>query len=127
MAKWSIHRSDANASALYAYLEARGCSVARIGRPLDALVGLRGRSVVVEVKTATGKLRPSQKSFARGFCGAWAVIRTEGDCSLLVSCLEMGVPIDEHLHHIGEGVRRTAKRSRREGCTDSGNLNYPPG
>lgn len=80
MAKYSYHQVDANAGTLYAFLEAHGATVKRIGRPLDALVCYGGVTVLAEVKTLRGKIRPGQQKFLREWPGVARILRTEQDC-----------------------------------------------
>ena len=75
MAKYAYHRVDSNAEEIYRALEQVGCSVFR-GGPLDAIIGRRQRTYLVEVKTARGKLRASQKAFLAGWRGHAVVVRT---------------------------------------------------
>lgn len=84
MARYEIHRNDGNAKALIAYLEAHGASVARLDTPLDAAVGFLGVTVLVEIKTLKGKLRPKQADFLATWRGACRVIRSEADCDALL-------------------------------------------
>ena len=79
MARWETHRTDANAEAIYAAARKLGFSVEKINRPVDALFGIYGQSVAVEVKTATGALRRSQVKFFKTFKGLAVSIRTTGD------------------------------------------------
>ena len=76
MGRYQVHRSDANAAAIRAGLEAHGADVEPIGRPLDWLVGFRGRTFVLECKTARGQIRPSQENFLLRWRGHAAVVRT---------------------------------------------------
>lgn len=75
MGKYVVHRVDANAEAIFRALEKAGASVYR-GGPLDALVGHRGDNLLIEVKTARGKLRASQKAFLARWRGTVFVVRT---------------------------------------------------
>lgn len=75
MAKYSYHRVDANAEAILTAMEQAGASIYR-GGPLDAIVGIRGDNILIEIKTAKGKLRPSQKAFLARWKGHALVIRT---------------------------------------------------
>ena len=75
MAKYSYHRTDANAAAIFAAMEQAGASVYR-GGPLDAIVGKGGDTWLVEIKTARGKLRASQTKFLARWRGNAMVIRT---------------------------------------------------
>ncbi len=87
MGKYHVHRSDANAETVYAWLALHGASVARSGRPTDAIVGYAGLSVVVVVKTAKGALRPSQVKFLKEWRGAKAVVRCTADANMLLSVM----------------------------------------
>ena len=51
-------RVDANQAEIVAALRAAGASVWIIGLPVDLLVGFRGQSLLMEVKTVTGKRNP---------------------------------------------------------------------
>lgn len=75
MGKYAVHRVDANAEEIFRALEKAGASVYR-GGPLDAIVGYHGDNLLIEVKTAKGKLRASQKNFLDGWDGNAFVIRT---------------------------------------------------
>lgn len=51
-------RVDANQAEIVAALRKAGASVWIIGLPVDLLVGFRGQSLLMEVKTVTGKRQP---------------------------------------------------------------------
>lgn len=51
-------RVDANQAEIVAALRAAGASVWIIGLPLDILCGYRGKTLLIEVKTLTGKRNP---------------------------------------------------------------------
>jgi len=75
MARYAYHQLDANHKAIRQGLEAIGATVD--GKcPLDLLVGFRGRTYLLEVKTAKGKLRASQQAFLGRWQGHAAVVRT---------------------------------------------------
>jgi hypothetical protein len=74
MARYSYHQLDANHKAIRAGLEAIGATVDVKG-PLDLLVGFRGANYLLEVKTATGKVRPSQERFLSRWKGQAVVVR----------------------------------------------------
>ncbi len=76
MGRYQVHRSDANAKTIREGLEARGVSVEPIGRPLDFLCGVKGQTYLLEIKTAKGKLEPSQEDFLMRWRGQAAVVRT---------------------------------------------------
>jgi len=75
MAKYAYHRLDANHIDIRDALRKAGCSVNEKG-PLDLLVGRQGHNYLLEVKTARGKLRMSQRAFLAGWRGQAAVVRT---------------------------------------------------
>lgn len=76
VAKYLYHQLDANHRDIRAGLEAVGASVDVRG-PLDLVVGFRGVTYLIEVKTAKGKLRASQLAFlARWRGGPAVVVRT---------------------------------------------------
>lgn len=75
MARYSYHRLDGNAKAIRDGLEAVGATVDH-RCPLDWLVGFRDRNYLLEVKTAKGKLRASQKRFWDSWKGQKALVRT---------------------------------------------------
>lgn len=73
MARYAYHQLDANHRDIRAGLEAVGATVDVKG-PLDLLVGFRGVTYLLEVKTARGKLRASQQAFIDGWKGGPAVV-----------------------------------------------------
>ena len=75
MGKFPIHRVDANAEELYAYARELGMSVKVIHTPLDALFGVFGLTVVVEVKTEKGAVESRQLKFMHEFKGKTACVR----------------------------------------------------
>lgn len=78
MAKYSYHRLDANAKAIRQALEQVGASV-DTRCPGDYLVGFRGRTYLLEVKTARGKERPKQVKFRATWKGQYAIVRSVDD------------------------------------------------
>lgn len=85
MSRVEFHRTDANAAEIFRALEQAGASVHR-GGPLDAIVGFRSKNYLVEVKTARGKLRASQKAFIRAWAGQVAVVRSVDEGLALIGC-----------------------------------------
>ena len=76
-----IHRTDANQPAIIRALKAIGCSVDIIEEPVDLVVGLRKRTVMMEVKNpANGdwKLTPKQQKFFAEFNGEAYIVENEG-------------------------------------------------
>lgn len=79
MSKYQVHQTDANEPEIIAALEAGGCSVEKIGRPVDLLVGVKGRSFVFEVKRPKAKLRESQEKFFARWKGHAGILRSVED------------------------------------------------
>ena len=69
-------KRDANEPEIVKALEAIGCDVHRLDKPVDLVVGYRGRTVLLEVKTKGGKLTDDQKTFFELFRGEAYVVRT---------------------------------------------------
>lgn len=86
MAKYAYHRLDANHADIRAALEAVGASVDTKG-PVDLIVGYRGATYLLEIKTATGKLRPSQERFLGRWRGQATVVRTIDDALKAVGAI----------------------------------------
>lgn len=76
------NRRDANESHIITALEALGCMVYRLDKPVDLLVLHRGKVLLVEVKTKRGTLTKDQITFAQ----YWPIhiIRTVDDAIALV-------------------------------------------
>lgn len=68
------NKRDANEKDIVSVLEAHGMSVERLDTPADLLVGFRGRTYLVEVKTLTGKMSDPQKEFYRDWRGNKTVL-----------------------------------------------------
>jgi len=67
-------RVDANQAQIVAALRDAGASVWIIGLPVDLLVGFRGQSLLMEVKTTTGKRNPKparHTDLQRTFMAEW--------------------------------------------------------
>ncbi len=69
-------KRDANEGEIVDALEAIGCIVLRLDKPLDLLVGYRGYNYLIEVKMPKGKLTKDQKKFIPPWRGQLAVVRT---------------------------------------------------
>lgn len=87
MAKYRYHRLDENHAAIRAALEREGATVVPDG-PLDLLVGFRGANYLLEVKTATGKLRVKQEGFVRRWKGQVAVVRTADEALAAIGVIQ---------------------------------------
>lgn len=94
-------RPDANHNSIRDWYEALYCSVVDLhsvgfGCP-DLLVGVSGRSELVEVKTECGNLEPSQVRFIRDWRGSKVtVVRTQAD-------------VINHVQNVREKVSRGQK------------------
>lgn len=78
------HRLDANHAELVACFKACGWSVwstsqGQVSGAPDLVVAKAGRTIVVEVKPRTGKLRASQVRFLANWPGESAVVRSVDD------------------------------------------------
>ena len=62
-------RADATQTAIVRTLRACGVSVELIGLPMDAIVGFRGKTYIVDFKSKGGKTTKLQDEFARVWKG----------------------------------------------------------
>jgi hypothetical protein len=83
MGKYVVHQLDSNHRTIRDGLKARGCSVYS-GGPLDLIVGRQGRTYLLEVKTAKGKVRPSQEAFLALWRGHAVIVRTLDEALIAV-------------------------------------------
>lgn len=88
MGRYQVHRSDMNAVVVIAAMREEGASVEPIGRPVDVAVSIDGQECLAEIKTITGKLRPSQVKFWARWQGRKAVLRSTADGRALVAALK---------------------------------------
>lgn len=88
MAKYAYHRIDANQNDIIAAMELAGASVERLGRPVDVAVAIDGQEALAEIKTITGRLRPSQERFWQRWKGGKVVLRSMADGVALVERLK---------------------------------------
>ena len=84
-------RTDENQESIVAALRAVGCSVEclhAVGKGVpDLLVGLRnGVNLLLEVKSATGKLTPEQQEWHAKWRGHVAVVRSIEEALRAVGC-----------------------------------------
>lgn len=75
-------RTDANQAAIVSALRAAGASVWNIKLPVDLLVGVAGRTALVEVKTDKGKHTPLQQSFMADWRGGTVATIRDVDAAL---------------------------------------------
>lgn len=82
-------RTDANHNAIAKAFEALGCHVIHlhfVGRDVpDLLVAINGTNVLVENKTARGKLSAGQKRFREEWPGLVCTVRSEDSAIELVN------------------------------------------
>lgn len=69
-------RRDANEPEIIKALEKIGCDVIQLDKPLDLLVGYRGKTWLIEVKMPKGSLEDAQDRFMHEWHGQAAVVRT---------------------------------------------------
>ena len=81
------HRTDHNQNEIVKALEQIGCTVYKIGRPLDLLVGYRQRCYILEAKSKTGKKTPFQEKFFKEWKGQRDIVRTAEE-AIAVVCRE---------------------------------------
>jgi hypothetical protein len=79
MSKYQVHQVDGNQQEIVDALEAGGCTVYKIGRPLDLIAGKNGRSYLFEVKLPKGKLRATQQAFFATWKGHAGILRSVED------------------------------------------------
>lgn len=105
MAKYAYHRVDANAVEVIRAMEDAGASVERLGRPVDVAVAIDEQEALAEIKTITGRVRPSQERFWKRWKGKRVVLRTKADGVALVERLKRQAvavrSVEDALHAIG--------------------------
>lgn len=91
----SIHRhaarSDENQPQIIEALRNAGAKVYHIRQPLDLLVAFRGKFYVMEVKTPTGTLSPSQKDVIQemAYAGCWPnLVRSPEDALRAIGAMD---------------------------------------
>ena len=85
------HRRDENEAEIVNALEAIGCAVYRIGRPVDLLVGYRAKNYLLEIKNRDGlnKLTKEQEKFIPSWKGQVRIVYTaEEDIELVTEAYE---------------------------------------
>ena len=83
----SHHRRDDNEKDVVDALEAIGCTVYRMGRPVDLLVGYRKHNFCIEVKNKDGfnKLTDFQKKWIPEWRGQVRIVTTPQEAIALVT------------------------------------------
>jgi len=81
------HRSDNNQSEIVKALEKIGCTVYKMGRPVDLLVGYRARNFLLECKNPKGlnKLTPFQEKFIPKWRGQIRIVRSVDEALAVVT------------------------------------------
>lgn len=69
-------KRDANEPEIFSALRAMGATVFALHTPCDAIVGYRGRSYLVEVKTSKGKNTAHQIKFREEWRGQYQILRS---------------------------------------------------
>ena len=85
MARYAYHRKDNNHDEIRDALERVGATVVPDG-PVDLVVGFRGATYLIEVKTEKGKLRPTQENFVRRWKGHVSVVRSIEEALKVIGC-----------------------------------------
>lgn len=84
---------DRNQREIVDALKSCGCHVMFIGKPVDLLIGVRGKNLLLEVKVPKakgepgGKLTPEQEVFFKEWRGQKAVVRTAEEALIVVGCV----------------------------------------
>lgn len=92
-------RTDANKTAIVSALRSYGCSVYDLKQPVDLLVGIHGRTELVEVKDgekppSDRELTPAQKAFIATWNGASVKVVNDVDGALRIArALAFGVEV----------------------------------
>lgn len=81
------HRKDANQAEIVKALERIGCTVEKIGRPVDLLVGYQARNLLLDVKNpATGHGKtPAQRKFFERWRGQVRIVHSVDEALELVT------------------------------------------
>lgn len=76
------NKRDANEPEIVEALRKAGCSVVRLDKPVDLLIGYRGVTHLAEVKTDKGKLTKAQDDFRKSWQGSYFYILRDVDDAL---------------------------------------------
>lgn len=90
MGKYQVHQVDRNQKEIVQFLEAHGCTVESIGRPVDICVGFQGKNYLFEIKRGKAKLRESQVKFINRWVGHVGVLRSVDDAQLFLEIARRG-------------------------------------
>ena len=78
-------KRDANEKEIVDALESIGCTVCRLDRPCDLIVGYRARNYLIEIKTPNGRLTKAQQDFIPAWKGQVRVLETVDEALELVT------------------------------------------
>ncbi len=70
------HRTDLNQNEIVKALEKIGCTVYKIGRPVDLVVGRGAKNWLLDCKSKTGKKTPFQDKFFKEWKGQVRIVRS---------------------------------------------------
>jgi len=70
------NKRDTEEPAIVEALRRLGCTVERLDKPVDLLVGYRGRTYAVEVKGPAGKLTKAQQVFFETWTGDVTILNS---------------------------------------------------
>lgn len=85
-------KRDANEPEIFSTLRAMGATVFPLHTPCDALVGHRGRSYLVEVKTSKGKNTKDQSKFRDTWRGQYQILRSTEQAVQWLNAVGKGEP-----------------------------------
>ena len=87
------HRADNNQAEIVAALEEIGCTVYKIGRPTDLLVGYRAHNFLIECKGQRVRLTKFQKEYFPKWRGQLRIVKSVDDAIELVTQAYSGTTI----------------------------------
>jgi len=79
------HRADHNQDEIVTALEDIGCTVYKIGRPVDLVVGRGAKNWLIDCKSKTGKKTPFQERFFTEWKGQVRIVRSAEEAIKLVN------------------------------------------
>jgi hypothetical protein len=78
-------KRDANEAEIFEALRAAGVSVYRLDQPVDAVIGYRGKTLLIEIKMPGASLNENQKKFFAEWKGQTPpILRTVDDALALL-------------------------------------------
>jgi len=88
------NKRDTNETEIFAQLRAYGLSVYSLDRPADAIVGYLGKTYLVEIKGAKGKLTGPQETFLETWKGDFTILRTVEQAAEFARILRAGGAVE---------------------------------